>query len=182
MDIHFPDDRRELFNTLSAKLGQIGIDGTLMSLFKSYLRHRKQCVVVDGEISSLLEIKAGVPQGSRLGPLLFIIFINDIINDIESEILIFADDTTLLASGLDPAETSAQLNRDLQKISQWAQTWKVTFNAKKSKDMIFSKKYLNNSPPLQLNGVTIDRVNTHKHLGVYLQSNLDWSKQIHECC
>ena len=160
-------------NGLIAKLCQIGIDGTLINLFKSYLSHRKQCVVVDGEISSLLEIKAGVPQGSRLGPLLFIIFINDIINDIESEILIFADDTTLLASGLDPAETSAQLNRDLLKISEWAQTWKVTFNAKKSKDMIFSKKYLNNSPPLQLNGVTIDRVNTHKYLGVYLQSYLD---------
>ena len=169
-------------NGLIAKLCQIGIDGTLINLFKSYLSHRKQCVVVDGEISSLLEIKAGVPQGSRLGPLLFIIFINDIINDIESEILIFADDTTLLASGLDPAETSAQLNRDLLKISEWAQTWKVTFNAKKSKDMIFSKKYLNNSPPLQFNGVNIDRVNTHKHLGVYLQSNLDWSTQIHECC
>ena len=166
-------------NGLIAKLCQIGIDGTLINLFKSYLSHRKQCVVVDGEISSLLEIKAGVPQGSRLGPLLFIIFINDIINDIESEILIFADDTTLLASGLDPAETSAQLNRDLLKISEWAQTWKVTFNAKKSKDMIFSKKYLNNSPPLQFNGVNIDRVNTHKHLGVYLQSNLDWSTQIH---
>ena len=66
-----------------------------------YLNDRKQCVVIDGVKSSLIETKAGVPQGSRLGPLLFIIFINDIVQDIESEILIFADDTTLLASGLD---------------------------------------------------------------------------------
>ena len=123
-----------------------------------------------------------MPQGSRLGPLLFIIFNNDIVNDIESEILIFADDTTLLASGLDPAETSAQLNRDLTKISARAQTWKVTFNVKKSKDMIFSNRYLNNSPPLLFNGVTVDRVNKHKHLGVVFQSNLDWSSQIHETC
>ena len=96
--------------------------------------------------------------------------------------LIFADDTTLLASGIDPAETSAQPNRDLTKISAWAQTWKVTFNAKKSKDMIFSNQCLNNSPPLFFNGVTVDRVNKHKHLGVIFQSNLDWSSQIHETC
>ena len=116
---------------LLAKLDQIGVDGTLLNLFKSYLDNRKQCVIVEGTKSSLTDIKAGVPQGSRLGPLLFIIFINDIITDIESEILIFADDTTLLASGLDPAETSAQLNRDLDRISEWAAKWKVSFNAKK---------------------------------------------------
>ena len=167
---------------LISKLGQIGVDGTFLNLFTSYLNYRKQCVVVDGKKSSLLDTKAGVPQGSRLGPLLFIIFINDIVQDIESEIMIFADDTTLLASGSDPAETSAQLNRDLNRISSWADNWKVTFNATKSKDIIFAKQYLNNSPPLQFNGVFIDRVNTHKHLGVYLQSNLQWSKQIYESC
>ena len=151
-------------------------------MFKSYLANRKQCVIVDGNKSSFLDVKAGVPQGSRLGPLLFIIYINDIVNDLESEILIFADDTTLLASGDDPNQTSSQLNRDLQKISIWAKKWKVTFNSGKSKDIIFSKKCLNNSPPLILNNQLIDRVNTHKHLGVYLKSNLDWSKQIHETC
>ena len=119
----------------------------------------------------MLDIKAGVPQGSRLGPLLFIIYINDIVQDIESEIMIFADDTTLLASGSDPAETSAQLNRDLNRMSSWAENWKVTFNAPKSKYMIFSKKYLNNSPPYISIVFFIDRVNTHKHLGAYLQSN-----------
>ena len=102
--------------------------------------------------------------------------INDTVQYIESKIMIFADDTTLLASGSDPAESSVQLNR----ISSWAENWKVTFNATKSKDIIFSKKYLDNSPPLQFNGVFIDRVNTHKHLGVYLQSNLEWSTQIDE--
>ena len=153
-------------NGLLAKLSQIGIDGTLLNLFKCYLIDRKQCVIVEGVKSTPKDIKAGVPQGSRLGPLLFIIFINDIVKDIESEILIFADDTTLLASGNDPSETSEILNRDLNRISVWAEKWKVTFNAKKTKDMIFSKKFLNNSPPLKFNGIFVERVNLHKHLGV----------------
>ena len=130
----------------------------------------------------MLNVKAGVPQGSRLGPLLFIIYINDIVESLESEILIFADDCSLLASGKDPTETAAQLNRDLLRISAWAEKWKVIFNAGKSKDIIFSNKMLNNSPPLTFNNNYIDRVNTHKHLGVYLTSNLDWSVQIKEVC
>ena len=130
----------------------------------------------------MVDIKAGVPQGSRLGPLLFIIYINDIVDGLESEILIFADDCSLLASGSDPAETADQLNRDLNRISNWAHTWKVTFNAGKSKDIIFSNKTLNNSPPLIFNETYVDRINTHRHLGVYLTSNLDWSYQINDVC
>ena len=75
----------------------------------------------------------------------------------------------------DPAETAEQLNRDLNKISIWALRWKVTFNAGKTKDM-------NNSPSLIFNGNFIDRINTHRHLGVYLTSNLDWSYQINDVC
>ena len=96
----------------------------------SYLHERKQIVVVNGCKSDILDVKAGVPQGSRLGPLLFLIYMNDIIDDIESDILIFADDTSLFATGSDPAETVEILNRDLEKISVWATKWKVMFNAK----------------------------------------------------
>ena len=123
-----------------------------------------------------------MPQGSRLGPLLFIIYINDITENLESDILIFADDTSLLASGIDPAETAAMINRDLEKISEWAEKWKISFNAGKSKDMIFSNKILNNSPPITFDNSFVKRVNEHKHLGVYLSANLDWSRQIHEIC
>ena len=139
-------------NGLIAKLRQVGIEGQFLGTIQSYLSGRKQVVVVDGVKSDPLEITAGVPQGSRLGPILFILYMNDIVKDIESNILIFADDTSLFASGCDPVETVNQLNRDLIKISSWAKKWKVMFNAKKSKDVIFSKKYLNNSPPLLFDG------------------------------
>ena len=169
-------------NGLIAKLNQIGINGNFLSTLKTYLSGRKQVVVVDGEKSDVLDVQAGVPQGSRLGPLLFIIYINDITENLESDILIFADDTSLLASGIDPAETAAMINRDLEKISEWAEKWKISFNAGKSKDMIFSNKMLNNSPPITFDNSFVKRVNEHKHLGVYLSANLDWSRQIHEIC
>ena len=119
-------------NGLLAKLSQIGVEGSFLDTLSSYLTDRRQVVVVNGEKSDVLDVKAGVPQGSRLGPLLFIIYMNDIIDDIESDILIFADDTSLFATGTDPAETSAQLNRDLVKISHWAEKWKVKLYSDKS--------------------------------------------------
>ena len=112
---------------LLAKLSQAGVDGMFYDIISSYLDNRKQIVVVDGKKSDILDIRAGVPQGSRLGPLLFLIYMNDITDDIESDILIFADDTSLFVTGTDPAETAEILNRDLQKISSWATRWKVKF-------------------------------------------------------
>ena len=83
-----------------AKLEQHGITDSCLALFNSYLANRKQIVVVDGVKLHTEVINAGILQGSRLGPLLFILYINDIKSDLESEILIFADDTTLIASGI----------------------------------------------------------------------------------
>ena len=114
---------------LLAKLEQIGVTGDAKKLFESYLSDRKQSVVVDGCVSSVRNVSAGVPQGSRLGPLLFIIYINDIVKDIESEMLIFADDTSLLVSGKNTEITSQIISRDLIRVSKWAKDWKVTFNA-----------------------------------------------------
>ena len=111
---------------LLAKLAQIGVTGKPLVLFESYLTNRKQKVVIDGIYSDEKDVKAGVPQGSRLGPLLFIIYINDILNDLECDGMLFADDTCLTAVGVDPCLTAAALNRDLQRIANWALTWKVS--------------------------------------------------------
>ena len=111
------------------------------------------------------------------------LYVNDITLNIESEILLFADDTCCFASGRDPAETAVILNRDLERLNDWATNWKVTFNPGKSKDLIFSeKKVLFNSPPLIFNNSFVERVHQHKHLGIYLSSTLSWARQIHETC
>ena len=104
-----------------------------MDLFQSYLSNRKQVVVVDGHKSEIKNISAGVPQGSRLGPLLGILYINDIADNLESEALLFADDTCLFASARDPTQTAAILNRGLIKINDWAIKWKVSLTLAKVK-------------------------------------------------
>ena len=118
-----------------------------------------------------------------MGPILWLLYVNDIVNEIESQILLFADNTCCFVSGRDPAETCQILNRDLDRLNLWAQQWKVIFNPSKSKDIIFSeKKYLFNSPPLILDGAFVERVHEHKHLGIYLNTSLSWARQIHETC
>ena len=109
---------------------------------------------------------------------MWILYANDILEDIESEILLFADDTCMFATGKNPAETTEILNRDLLRISDWAAKWKVNFNPKKTKDMIFSNKDLGISPPVLFDGVPIERVKEHKHLGIYLTSDLSWSRHV----
>ena len=167
---------------LLAKLDQINVTNEVHTLFTSYLSNRKQLTVVDGSKSDEKTVKAGVPQGSRLGPLLFIIYINDVTADIESDILIFADDTSLLVSGKSPDETSKILNRDLARIATWSAKWKVTFNAEKSTQVVFSKHTHNYSPLISLNHKSIRKSDTHKHLGLHLTYNLDWSTHIYHVC
>mgnify|MGYP006061617573 CR=1 FL=1 len=107
---------------------------------------------------------------------------NDIVKDIESDILIFADDTTLLASGKSLEQTTKVLNQDLQKISLWSIKWKVTFNTDKSKQLIFTQTPFNISPLLILNHKSIRQVSTHKHLGLHLTHNLDWGVHVYNVC
>ena len=114
---------------LIAKLKHYGISCSLLSWFENYLICRFQRVVLPGGNSEWVEIKAGVPQGSILGPLLFIIYINDIVHEIHSNIRSFGDDTSLYII-VDYPDSAAQiLNVDLQRIGNWASVWLVGFNA-----------------------------------------------------
>ena len=96
--------------------------------------------------------------------------------------MIFADDTSLLANGKSPEITSKILNRDLAKIEHWSNIWKVTFNADKSKQIVFCNKTYNFSPLIKPNNKTVKQVDTHKYLGIHLTYNLDWSVQIYNVC
>ena len=157
---------------LLAKLEQALVTENWLKLFESYLSNRRQVVVIDGVKSDVLPLKAGIPQGSKLGPILFILYISDIHLDLESEVLIYADDTTLLAFGKNPVETALILNRDLKKISDLAKMWKISFNAEKSRDIIFSEKSFPHNPNLFIDGDIIKRVSVHKHLGSLLKFRL----------
>ena len=162
---------------LLRKLEQLNIKGDVLKLFSSYLSDRRSVTVIDGKHSTELPVNAGVPQGSRLGPLLFLVYINDIVVNLESKPYIFADDCTLIATASSTFETTNILSRDLTKISNWAHIWKINFNPQKSKDMIFSKAQLL-ARPVIMDITIIERVHLHKHLGVFLTSDLTWDKQI----
>ena len=105
---------------LLLKLQAAGVTGEVLAWFKSYLSNRKQRVVLPGAVSDWVFIQAGVPQGSILGPLLFLLYINDIVHDIGSNIRLFADDTSLFIIVEDAITAAACLNNDLDKTSQWA--------------------------------------------------------------
>ena len=118
------------------KLECIGITGDLLSWFQSYLHRRQQRVIIHGVNSQWGIIPAGVPQGATLGPILFLIYINDITENINSNIKLFADDTSLYVTVDEDAVNAAnQLSDDLNQISTWAETLLVKFNANKSKTL-----------------------------------------------
>ena len=166
---------------LPFKLRSYGIDGPLLALIKNFLSDRLQRVVLNGQFSSWKEVLAGVPQGSILGPLFFLIFINDLPNNMESQIKIFADDTSLFSTGSD---FSQKLNNDLERISQWACQWKMSFNPDPKKQAVevnFSTKVLSSiTRPLLFNKTAVSRVKVHKHLGMNLDSKLNFNEHLKE--
>ena len=162
------------------KLETAGISGALLSWFTDYLNDRLQRVVLSsGGSSAWTPIKAGVPQGSILGPLLFLLYINDIVEDINSSIRLFADDTSLYIIVDDAIQTAETLNSDLEKVSRWAQQWLGTFNPAKSDSVLFSRK-LNKPyhPPVSIDKTQINEVTSHKHLGVLFSNDCSWHNHI----
>ena len=103
---------------LLIKLKSLGIGGSLLQWFESYLQDRMQCVVLEGQSSEWRKLHSGVPQGSVLEPLLFLVYINDITDGLEAMLFVYADDTTLFEVVDDPIASVKKLNSDLIKISE----------------------------------------------------------------
>ena len=138
------------------KLEQLGVTGSLISWLHSYLHKRKQRVVINGVESTWAFLEAGVPQGSILGPLLFLVYVSDITDGIESDINLFADDTSLLQIVDDPTTSANTLNADLNRLHQWASQWLVTFNPNKTEVITFSAKTKKPyHPPLLFTGIPL---------------------------
>ncbi len=163
------------------KLSSFGIRGSLQ-WFSSYLSGRQQRVVYSSSCSQWAPINAGVPQGSIRGPLNFLIFINDIVQCIHSNIRLFADDTSIYIIVEDPVTSSLTLNADLSTIHQWSEAWLVRFNSSKTKTMTFSRKQNRvQHPDLTMNGAVIDKVKEHKHLGFTFSDDAKWNIHISTC-
>ena len=135
-------------------------------------------MVLNVELSSWSVIETDVPQGSILGQLLFLVYINDLPDGLTTNARLFADDV-LLFPVVDNIDLSAtNLNNDLSKINAWASQWKMTFNPdpnKQAQEVIFSRKTKKTShPPLNFSNNTVQQVQIQKHLGVYLDGKLDF--------
>ena len=166
---------------LLVKLKSYGFDASFVSFFKSYLSGREQRVSFMGSLSNSVIITAGVPQGSVLGPVLFLLFINDIVDDLESKAMLFADDTSL--SKIFDRNTIVNLvttiNNDLRLIEKWAKSWLVNFNPDKTQIMVFSlKREQLIIPDFFFFGKRLVVVDSHTHLGVTFQSKLKWDNHV----
>ena len=169
---------------LAFKLKTYGISVPLLALTVSYLSNRQQRVFLNEKTSVWSYISAGVPQGSVLGPLFFLVYINDLVDDISSDAKRFADDTSLFTVVYDEITSANQLNRDLKIISEWAYQWKMQFNPdinKQAVQVIFSqKKNKSIHPSLFFNGAPDVMKDEQKHLGMILGSALNFHSHVKE--
>ena len=162
------------------KLEASGIHGNILHWLNSYLSNRKQRVCINGSYSSWLQINAGVPQGSVLGPLLFLIYINDICIGIDSKIALFADDTSIFRqTNGNLQEAVNHINQDLFIIQTWCKRWLVQVNIDKTKAMLLSRYANVKLPsPIMFNNSIVQVVDEHKHLGIILSKNMSWNPHI----
>ena len=161
-------------NRLMLKISSLGVQGRCSDWIRAWLSNRLQRVVINGNMSSWMSVSSGVPQGSVLGPLLFLIFINDIDNGLNSEILKFADDTKLFRK-VNNSGDSVALQSDLDKLVDWSQRWQMSFNASKCKVLHLGQS--NRNHQYSMNGVFLDSVEDERDLGVNISTSLKPSKQ-----
>ena len=141
-------------------------------------------MVLNAKCSKWSPIRAGVPQGSVLGPLLFLVYINDLVHNISSDAKLFADDTSLFTVVYDENIAAEQLNRDLKIIAEWAYQWKMQFNpdvTKQAVQVIFSQKRDKPiHPPIYFNESGVVTKSEQRHLAMILDSSLNFQSHVRE--
>jgi len=179
-------DLKKAFDTvdhslLIRKLNSTGIKGKELNWFVSYLNDRTQAVKIGNSLSTFRQVQVGVPQGSILGPLLFILYVNDLQMSVNCKIVMYADDTTLLFRSSDPASLQTHLDYNMEQISSWFFKNKLTLNIKKTKFMLFGtppklNKFSNVS--LMFDNTIIEKVDSFKYLGLVFDSHMSWLNHV----
>ena len=163
---------------LMSKLNHYGIDGTTGNWIASFLQDREQCVVVDGEKSGWSHVASGVPQGTVLGPLLFLAYINDLPDQVSSQVRLFADDCLIYRS-IASIKDQLDLQADLDALHAWSLTWGMKFNPSKCTILSIARS---SSSKLHkyysLAGEVLSNVHEAKYLGVLLSDDLQWAQHI----
>ena len=148
----------------------------------NFVSHCKQCVRLNGTESIRLAPRSGIPQGTVLGPMLFLIYINDLPTQLESRCAIFADDTTVHAASSDSKLSCARISADLDVATEWPDSWGMLFSAKKSKHLHIGKA---TGQRVTMRSVPIPQVKQHRHLGLIMNNKLSWTehlKDMHGTC
>ena len=159
------------------KLNYYGISGPTLYWIKSFLSDRTQHVSINGSHSALANVTSGVPQGSVLGPVLFLLYINDITNQIQSNIRLFADDSIVYREIRSPADHQI-LQMDIQMLTDWSKKWQMNFNTSKCHLLTITHKPKPSEFTYTISNQPISRVNSHPYLGVTIDAKLSWSKHI----
>ncbi len=166
---------------LLSKLDYYGIRGSSLKWIEAFLSDRSQQVVVDGETSECAPVTSGVPQGSVLGPILFLSFINDMPEVISSKCRLFADDSIVYREIRSPEDTN-MLQHDLDELHKWEVKWGMSFNPSKCHVMHMTRKKKPIVKDYTLKGETLKTVQSATYLGIELSSDLTWTKHITKVC
>lgn len=163
------------------KLSNYGIRGNINNWIRNFLMNRHQRVVIDGVSSLPCSVDSGVPQGTVLGPLLFLCHINDLPKSVTSQVRLFADDC-LLYRTVKSLDDHLKLQQDLDSLQKWAQTWGMKFNEAKCYIMSIHRKKQPSNYNYLLNNQILEQVSENPYLGVIISDNLKWSAHISKIC
>ncbi len=156
-----------------------GIEGRLLKWMEDYLSGREMRTVLRNKSSSWLKVTSGVPQGSVLGPVMFGIYVNDLVEGIDSHINLFADDAKLMRE-VKSVHDCIKLQEDLDKISEWSRTWKMEFNVNKCKVMEFGRSKRRVHCDYKMNNVSLKKSNEEVDLGITIAGDLTPDKHINK--